>query len=125
MDFSQYIRPELLVIIPMLNLIGVFMKKARPQICKYIPLILGGAGAVLGVAYTLLFPKEGCDMLQNALMGLIQGVLCAGMAVYGHQMSKQMIQQKQQTTQAKEQEPQKQDEKEENVVSTQSGAPEA
>ncbi len=64
-------------------------------------------------------------MLQNALMGLIQGVLCAGMAVYGHQMSKQMIQQKQQTTQAKEQEPQKQDEKEENVGSTQSGAPEA
>ena len=64
-------------------------------------------------------------MLQNALMGLIQGVLCAGIAVYGHQMSKQMIQQKQQTTQAKEQEPQKQDEKEENVGSTQSGAPEA
>ena len=31
----------------------------------------------------------------------------------------------QQTTQAKEQEPQKQDEKEENVGSTQSGAPEA
>ena len=125
MDFSQYIRPELLVIIPVLGLIGAFMKKARPQICNYIPLILGGAGAVLGVAYTLLFPKEGCDMLQNALMGLIQGVLCAGIAVYGHQMSKQMIQQKQQATQAKEQEPQKQDEKEENVGSTQSGAPEA
>ena len=121
MDFSQYIRPELLVIIPVLGLIGAFMKKARPQICKYVPLILGGAGAVLGAAYTLLFPKEGCDMLQNALMGLIQGVLCAGIAVYGHQMSKQMIQQKQQTTQAKEQEPQKQDEKEENVGSTQSG----
>ena len=125
MDFSQYIRPELLVIIPVLGLIGAFMKKARPQICKYVPLILGGAGAVLGAAYTLLFPKEGCDMLQNALMGLIQGVLCAEIAVYGHQMSKQMIQQKQQTTQAKEQEPQKQDEKEENVGSTQSGAPEA
>ena len=125
MDFSQYIRPELLVIIPVLGLIGAFMKKARPQICKYIPLILGGAGAVLGVAYTLLFPKEGCDMLQNALMGLIQGVLCAGMAVYGPKLGKRVAQQKQQTTQAKEQEPQKQNEKEENVGSTQSGAPEA
>lgn len=90
MDFSQYIRPELLILIPVLNLIGMFFKKARLLNCKYIPLILGGAGIALGAAYAMLFPKSGCDMLQSALMGALQGILCAGMAVYGHQMSRQM-----------------------------------
>ena len=90
MDFSEYIRPELLILIPVLNLVGMFVKKAALFQAKYIPISLGIAGILLGAAYTAIFPKAECNMLQNILMGMLQGMLCAGMAVYGHQMSKQM-----------------------------------
>ena len=90
MDFSEYIRPELLILIPVLNLAGMFTKKAALFQTKYIPIFLGIAGILLGAAYAAIFPKADCNMLQNILMGMLQGLLCAGMAVYGHQMSKQM-----------------------------------
>lgn len=90
MDFSEYIRPELLILIPVLNLAGMFTKKAAFFQAKYIPIVLGVAGVLLGAAYAAIFPKAECNMLQNILMGMLQGLLCAGMAVYGHQMSKQM-----------------------------------
>jgi hypothetical protein len=90
MDFSEYIRPELLTLIPVLNLAGMFTKKAALFQAKYIPISLGIAGILLGAAYAGIFPKAECNMLQNILMGMLQGLLCAGMAVYGHQMSKQM-----------------------------------
>ena len=43
MDFSEYIRPELLILIPVLNLAGMFTKKAAFFQAKYIPIVLGVA----------------------------------------------------------------------------------
>ena len=43
MDFSEYIRPELLILIPVLNLAGMFNKKAAFFQAKYIPIVLGVA----------------------------------------------------------------------------------
>ncbi len=86
-NLFDYVRPELLILIPVLVIIGKIIKdSAVPN--RWIPLMLGGIGIALGVAYMLVFPAE-LSLAQALLTGAIQGVLCAGCAVYGHQLYKQ------------------------------------
>lgn len=90
MDFQQFIKPELLILIPVLYLIGVGIKKSNvPN--KRIPLLLG----VLGVLFAGLY--IGATVEINGVQGfltalftaLTQGVLCAGASVYANQLVKQ------------------------------------
>lgn len=49
-QITNYIQPELLVLIPALYFIGVGLKKtAMPD--RFIPLVLGAAGVGLSIAY--------------------------------------------------------------------------
>ena len=89
MEFEQFVRPELLVLVPVLYLIGAALKKSAAVADRWIPLLLGGIGVVLAVAYMLVFPSE-LTAGQCILTGAIQGVLCTGLSVYGNQMVKQM-----------------------------------
>lgn len=82
---NEYVKPELLVLIPVLFFIGEFLKKSKIN-DKYIPLILGGAGVVLASLY--IIGGAGFSAL-NIFAGITQGVLCAGCAVYGDQIIKQ------------------------------------
>ena len=51
-QITNYIQPELLVLIPALYFIGVGLKKtAMPD--RFIPLVLGAAGIGLSIAYVL------------------------------------------------------------------------
>ncbi|HBS60936.1 MAG TPA: hypothetical protein DEA44_16940, partial [Firmicutes bacterium] len=50
MDFNEFIRPELLVLVPVLYLIGMGIKKSAAK-DKWIPVVLGIAGVVLASAY--------------------------------------------------------------------------
>lgn len=90
MDFQQYIKPELLILVPVLYLIGIALKKSAMN-DKFIPLILGVCGVVLALVY--LFATEeviGTQAVANAIFGaLTQGVLCAGASVYVNQIIKQ------------------------------------
>ena len=81
----EYIKPELLVLIPVLYIIGEFIKKSKIN-DKYIPLILGGAGVVLALVWVV--GNEGVNAL-TIFAGITQGILCAGCAVYGDQIIKQ------------------------------------
>lgn len=91
MTFEEYIQPEMLVLIPVLFIIGMALKKL-PKVCdNYIPLILGASGVVLALMYQ--FSMMGFS-LEAVFAGLIQGILCAGAAVYGHQAYKQLIKEK-------------------------------
>ena len=87
MDFNEFIRPELLVLVPVLYLIGMGIKKSAAK-DKWIPVVLGIAGVVLASAYLMVFPSD-LNIGQSIVTGAIQGILCAGMAVYSNQIVKQ------------------------------------
>lgn len=85
----DYINPELLILIPVLNIIGKIIKNTKKISDNMIPLILGGIGILLSIPYALV--SNVYDTTQKGIvMGLIQGVLIAGMSVYGHQIFKQI-----------------------------------
>ena len=78
MEFMEYITENALILIPVLYVIGMFLKVLEFIKDKYIPCIL----LVIGVAFSI------------ALIGLnvnavIQGILVAGATVLGNQLIKQ------------------------------------
>ncbi len=87
---NEFIKPELLVLIPVLYLLGTALKKS--QIAdKHIPWILGAISVVLSLMF--IASTSVINGWQEALMavfsGLTQGVLCAGASVYVNQIVKQ------------------------------------
>ncbi len=83
-DYSVFIKPELLILIPVLYFIGIGLKKSEHVKDKYIPISLGGAGVLLAViwviATTVITGFQ--DVLMALFVGLTQGVLCAAGSVY-------------------------------------------
>lgn len=90
MNYQEFIKPELLILIPVLYLIGNAIKKMKIK-NKYIPAILGG----ISVALSLVFVLASADLstAQNVLLAVFtaitQGVLAAGAAVYGNELLQQ------------------------------------
>lgn len=88
MNVLEYIRPELLLTVPVLWVLGKILKEASFLRDQWIPLILGGAGILLAVCWVAGSAEPfGVTALFTAVT---QGILCAGAAVYGHQLIKQM-----------------------------------
>lgn len=90
MNWQDYIKPELLILIPVLYFIGEAIKKSKINNTA-IPLILGGAGSILSAIYLLAStPINGAQAVATALFtALTQGVLVAAASVYGNQILKQ------------------------------------
>lgn len=90
MEFQEFIKPELLILIPVLYLIGIAIKKSSVA-DKHIPWILGVVGVVFAGVY--LFATEeivGIQAVATAVFtAFTQGVLCAGASVYTNQIIKQ------------------------------------
>lgn len=90
MDYQQFIKPELLILIPVLYAIGIAIKKS--SICdKYIPLVLGGISILLcGIYLFAAEPITGTQAVATAIFTAItQGVLVAAASVYANQIIKQ------------------------------------
>ena len=51
MDFLEYIKPELLILVPVLYVIGMAIKKTSLIADKLIPLAVGAAGILLSIIY--------------------------------------------------------------------------
>ena len=83
---NDYIKTELLILVPVLYAIGEFIKGSKIN-DKYIPLIIGGVGIVLSSVYVISI--NGFSGM-TIFSGITQGILCAGCAVYGDQIFKQM-----------------------------------
>ncbi len=87
---KEFIKPELLVLIPVLYLCGNGFKKS--QIAdKHIPMLLGVISVIL--SFLFIVATSTINGWQEALMiafsGLTQGILCAGASVYVNQIIKQ------------------------------------
>lgn len=92
MEFTDYIKPELLILIPVLYIVGLVLKKSALS-DKFIPLILGGTAILLSGVWTFAT----CEIsdyhcvLNGIFAAVTQGILCAGTSVYANQLYKQII----------------------------------
>lgn len=89
-NMTEYIKPELLVLIPVLYLIGVAVKGSKVA-DKFIPWILGGVSVALSALWILAnsFPANAADAALAVFTAITQGVLIAGASVYINQLWKQ------------------------------------
>ena len=91
MQFSEqlkgFIRPELLVLVPVLYFIGMGLKRARFVPDRWIPVLLGIAGILLATLWLCAGGER--DVLPTAFAAITQGILCAGASVYINQIIKQ------------------------------------
>lgn len=87
----QFIRPELLLLIPVCYLIGYGIKKSELGIDKWIPFILGGISIVLSLLYLLATSDVETykDVILVIFTSITQGILTAGCSVYVNQLIKQ------------------------------------
>lgn len=83
MGYEDYIKAELLVLIPVLYIIGRFLKQSEKIKDKHIPLILGCFGIALAAIYVVA--TEGFNGL-SLFTAITQGILTAGCAVYTNEL---------------------------------------
>lgn len=86
MDYTQFIKAELLVLVPVLYVLGMVLKKAEQIKDNYIPFILTGVGLAMSCLYVL--GTEGVTAV-SIFTAVAQGVLCTGAAVLTNQYIKQ------------------------------------
>jgi uncharacterized membrane protein len=87
---TQYIKPELLILVPVLFAAGFLLKRSRVRGFK-IPFILGAIGIILSTIWTI---STGSDFSWRGLLGEIftgitQGILTAAVSDYAYQLVKQ------------------------------------
>jgi hypothetical protein len=89
-DLARFIKPELLVLVPVLYFLGMALKKSK-RCDEKIPLILGAFGIILSAVSILsLNPITGFQEVMGAIfMAVTQGILAAGCSVYVNQIVKQ------------------------------------
>ena len=87
MDVQDFIKPELIVLAPVLYIIGIYIKKSKIK-DKYIPLILGAVSILLCGIW--VFSTCGILNFQCVLTAIFtsvtQGILLAGTTVYANQV---------------------------------------
>lgn len=90
-NIVNYIKPELLVLIPVLYFLGTGLKHSEAVADKHIPILLGAAGVSLALIWVLASSgmSGAQDILQAIFAAITQGVLCAGCSVYVDQLGKQ------------------------------------
>ena len=84
MDLYEYIKPELLSLLPLLYIIGETLKKSSVSDWK-IPFILG----LTGIALACGVPESAGGLAKLFACAFAQGLLCAGATVYAHNLVKQ------------------------------------
>lgn len=88
---KEFVKPELLILIPVLYLIGAGLKNSIFK-DNLIPIALGIFGIVLSMIYVFatstIAVKQ--DILMAIFISLTQGILVAGCSVYFNQIYKQL-----------------------------------
>lgn len=82
-NVNEFIKPELLALVPVLYIIGLMIKNTELIKDKFIPIILGTVGVVLSILYVMAVAPLS---LTGLYTGITQGILVAGVAVYVNQL---------------------------------------
>ena len=87
MELKEFIKPELLILIPVLYVVGVGLKKSKLS-DTLIPLILGGIAIVLSAAWVIATSDISTlkDVAYALFISVTQGILSAGASVYVNQL---------------------------------------
>ena len=87
MHFKEFIKPELMVLIPVLYLVGMGIKRSKVA-DKWIPLLLGMVSIAISALWVVATTDiAGVKDVANALfVAVTQGVLAAGVSVYLNQL---------------------------------------
>ncbi len=87
MDLKEFIKPELLILIPVLYVIGIGLKKSKLS-DALIPLVLGGIAIVLSAAWVIATSDISTlkDVAYALFISVTQGILSAGASVYINQL---------------------------------------
>ena len=89
-ELMNFVKPELLVLVPALLILGKMLKGSSvPD--KHIPAALGVCGVLLAVVWVVGRTPLGTyqDILNAIFAAVTQGIITAGLAVYGNQLVKQ------------------------------------
>lgn len=88
---KEMVKPELLILIPVLYFIGIAIRKSEKVNNAYIPAIIGIIGIV--IAFLYVFATEPARAAKEIILviftAITQGVLVAGASVYVNQIIKQ------------------------------------
>lgn len=87
MNYQDYIKTELLILVPVLYFVGIGLKKSKLH-DKWIPIALGAAAIVLSAIWVIA-TGEISDLKETAsaiFTAVTQGVLVAGASVYANQI---------------------------------------
>ncbi len=87
MDLKEFIKPELLILIPVLYVVGIGLKKSKLS-DTLIPLVLGGIAIVLSAAWVIATSDISTlkDVAYALFVSVTQGILSAGASVYVNQL---------------------------------------
>ena len=87
MNFEEFIKPELLVLIPVLYLVGIGLKKSKLPDTS-IPLTLGIISIILSATWVVATGNITTlkDVSLAAFVSVTQGILTAGASVYINQL---------------------------------------
>ena len=87
MELKEFIKPELLILIPVLYVVGIGLKKSKLS-DTLIPLILGGIAVVLSAAWVIATSdiSTSKDVAYALFISVTQGILSAGASVYINQL---------------------------------------
>ena len=88
---KEFVKPELLILIPVLYLVGSGFKVSKFK-DNFIPISLGTLGIILSCIYVFatstIAAKQ--DILMAIFISITQGILVAGCSVYFNQIYKQI-----------------------------------
>ena len=87
MNFEEFIKPELFILIPVLYIVGLGLKKSKIS-DTLIPVILGIISIVLSGAWVIATSNISTlkDIAYALFVSVTQGILSAGASVYVNQL---------------------------------------
>ena len=87
MELKEFIKPELLILIPVLYVVGIGLKKSKLS-DTLIPLVLGGIAIVLSASWVIATSDISTlkDVAYALFISVTQGILSAGASVYVNQL---------------------------------------
>ena len=90
-ETMNYVKPELVVVVIVLYIIGIGLKKSSSVFDKYIPIILGVLGVIICGIYVFATSPLGTpqDAAMAVFTAIVQGILVAGASTYVNQIFKQ------------------------------------